>query len=94
MTASPHKPDPPVPDKQTVHVTVSAPGETRTLEMSFDKHTSVGEAAKAAAEKFGFAPSEPTLAKGREVLDRTKQLVAAGVRDGDALELIDAGGGV
>ncbi len=28
------------------------------------------------------------------VLDRTKPLVAAGVRDGDTLELVSAGGGV
>ena len=27
-------------------------------------------------------------------LDRAKQLVAAGVRDGDRLELVDTGGGV
>ena len=36
----------------------------------------------------------PMSTRGDEVLDRNKQLVAAGVRDGDELELVDTDGGV
>ena len=32
--------------------------------------------------------------KGEDVLDRQKPLVAAGVEDGDELEIVDFGGGV
>jgi hypothetical protein len=54
----------------------------------------VGEAAAEAAAAFGYSGGQPTLAKAGTPLDRSKQLVAAHIRDGDVLELIDAGGGV
>lgn len=81
-------------DKQVLDVTVFAPRSTESSGFSWNKHLSVGEAADEAAAAFGYAGGTPSLAKGDQVLDRSKQLVAAGVRDGDELELVDTGGGV
>ncbi len=78
----------------TITVTVFVPGETESGTFEFDKHSQVGEAARVAATAFGFSGGDPTFAKGKDVLDRHKQLVAEGVHDGDTLELIDTGGGV
>lgn len=83
------------PDKQELDVKVYTPRDTtdqRPFEWS--KHLDVGTAAAEAATAFGYQPGTPTLAKDGHALDRSKQLVAAGVRDGDVLELVDAGGGV
>ena len=82
------------PDKQDITVTVFAPREPDGREFTWSKHLAVGEAAQEAAAAFGYTPGTPTLAKDRVALDRTKQLVAAGVREGDRLELVDTGGGV
>lgn len=68
------------------------PDESR--EFTWMKSLKVGDAAAEAAAAFGFEPGQPTLVKGEEVLDREKPLVAAGVRDGDVLELTDVAGGV
>lgn len=81
-------------DKQTVDVTVFAPRSTDPRTYHWSKHLTVGDAADEAARDFGYQGGTPSLAKGDEVLDRGKQLVAAGVRDGDELELVDTGGGV
>lgn len=81
-------------DKQSLDVTVFAPRSTESKGFSWDKHLSVGEAADEAAAAFGYAGGNPSLAKGDQVLDRGKQLVAARVRDRDELELVDTGGGV
>jgi hypothetical protein len=78
----------------TITVTVFVPGETESGRFDFDKHSDVGAAARLAATAFGFSGGDTTFAKGKVVLDRQKQLVAEGVRDGDTLELIDTGGGV
>lgn len=82
-------------DKQTYDVEVFAPrnpADRRPFRWS--KHLTVGEAAAEAAPQFGIEGGQPTLAKDGVPLDRSKQLVAAGVRDGDALEIVDAAGGV
>ncbi len=86
------KPKP--PGKHTLDVVVYAPGETKPRKFSWDKHMLVADAAAEAAKAFGHTSGNPSLANGKEVLPRDKQLVAAGVRDGDRLELIDIGGGV
>ena len=86
--------DQPGPDRQDVTVTVWAPRDPEGREFTWDKHTTVGEAAKEAAAAFGYTVGTPTLAKNKVSLDRDKQLVAAGVRDGDRLELVDNHGGV
>jgi hypothetical protein len=82
-------------DKQTFEVLVFAPRNPEDQRpFSWSKHLTVGEAAADAAPQFGYQGGQPTLAKNGTPLDRSKQLVAAHVRDGDVLELIDAGGGV
>ena len=81
-------------DRQVLDVTVYAPRSSEPKSFAWDKHLLVSEAAKDAALAFGYTGGTPSLAKGDEELDPTKQLVAAGVRDGDHLELIDTGGGV
>jgi hypothetical protein len=81
-------------EKGILSVTVFAPRSPDPLTFDWSKHLSVGEAADEAAAAFGYAPGKPTLAKDGTALDRTKQLVAAGVRDRDELELVDIGGGV
>lgn len=81
--------------KQILTVKVVAPrypDQPKTFE--WDKHLSVGQAADQAAQAFGYVGGKPSLALGNKVLDRSKQLEAVGVRDGDELELVDAGGGV
>ena len=81
-------------DKQILDVLVFAPRSTEPRTYHWSKHMTVGEAADEAARDFGYQGGTPSLAKGDVVLDRGKQLVAAGVRDGDKLELVDTGGGV
>jgi hypothetical protein len=81
-------------EKQVLDVTVFAPRSTEPKQFHWSKHLTVGEAADQAAREFGYEGGTPSLAKGDEVLDRGKQLVAAGVRDDDELELVDTGGGV
>lgn len=82
-------------DKQTYDVVVFSPRNPADKRpFTWDKHLIVGEAAAEAAAAFGYGGGHPTLAKGGKPLDRTKQLVAEHVRDGDVLELVDAGGGV
>lgn len=78
----------------TIQVTVFAPREVTPREFTFEKTMRVGEAARMAADAFGYTGGNPTFAKGDTVLDRIKPLVAEGVRDGDELELVDAGSGV
>src|SRR5437868_7084872 len=72
-------------DKQSFDVVVFAPRATAPKQFRWNKHVTVGEAADEAAAAFGYAGGTPSLAKGDAVLDRGKQLVAAGVRDGDEL---------
>lgn len=78
----------------TITVRVFAPRETEPRPFTFEKTMRVGEAARLAADAFGYVGGTPTFAKGNVVLDRDKPLVAEGVREGDDLELVDAGGGV
>lgn len=82
-------------DKQTYEVEVFAPrNPDERRPYSWSKHLTVGEAAAAAAPDFGIVGGQTTFAKEGAPLDRSKQLVAAGVRDGDVLEIVDAAGGV
>lgn len=82
-------------DKQTYDVKVFAPRNPADLRpFTWSKHLTVGEAAVQAAQLFGIQGGQPTIAKDGTALDRSKQLVAAGVRDGDVLEIVDAAGGV
>jgi hypothetical protein len=79
----------------TVTVTVFAPRTTDPRIFTWPQTMKVGEAASQAAHDFGYEPGTPSFQNADgEVLDRDKPLVAAGVRDGDELELVDVGGGV
>jgi hypothetical protein len=82
-------------ERGILDVTVFAPRSTEPKVFHWDKHLTVGKAAEEAAIAFGYAPGgTPSLAKGDQVLDRGRQLVAEHVDDGDVLELVDVGGGV
>lgn len=76
------------------HVRVLAPSEPHPLAFAFEKVEVVGTAATQAATEFGLHPTAPSFELGGSVLDRTITLEAAGVRNGDELELVDVGGGV
>jgi hypothetical protein len=79
----------------TLEVAVFSPRHPEAVAFSFPNGTMVGEAAKAVAERFGYAGGTPTLKNAEgEVLDRGKPLRGEHVRDGDVLELVDVGGGV
>lgn len=79
----------------TITVLVFVPSQIEPRKFTWPKTMRVGDAARQVAEAFGLTVENPTLQnKDGEALDRDKPLVAAGVRDGDRLDLIDAGGGV
>ena len=85
----------PKPDKNDITVTVFAPKSPDPKQFTWLKTMRVGEAAQAAAAAFGYQGGNPALQNQEgTVLDNQKTLVAAGVRDGDTLELVDHGGGV
>ena len=85
---------PPKLDKNEITVEVFCPRSPNPKTFTWPKTLKVGEAARQAAAAFGITGGNPSLQKGTEVLDSQKPLVAAGVRDGDTLELVDCGGGV
>lgn len=76
------------------HVRVLAPSEPHPREFAFAKAEVVGTAATEAATAFGLHPTAPSFELRGNVLDRTITLEAAGVHNGDELELVDIGGGV
>jgi hypothetical protein len=80
-------------NKHQITVTVSAPRSPDARKFRWSKHMTVAEATSEAAAAFGYA-GDVSLTRQGVKLDPTKQLVAAGVRDGDKLRLIDTGGGV
>lgn len=83
------------PDKDTLDVFVFPPRDpNRREEFHWSKHLEVGQAAEEAAARFGYSGGQPTLSRDGKPLDRTKQLVAEHVRDGDVLGLVDVAGGV
>lgn len=82
------------PKEKKIEVTVFAPRATEPKKFNWAAKLTVGAAAAEAAEAFGYAPGQPTLARGEHTLDREETLHAAGVKDGDKLELVDIGGGV
>jgi hypothetical protein len=90
QTASDHDTNP----KQDLHVTVKAPRSPDPKPFVWSKHVLVRDAAAEAATAFGYGDGSPSLLRHGVALDADKQLVAAGVRDGDQLDLLDTGGGV
>jgi hypothetical protein len=78
-----------------ITVTVYAPSTPDPKQFTWQRSLRVGEAARIAADAFGHSGGNPTFRRENgDVLDRTKPLAAEGVRDGDVLEIVDAGGGV
>lgn len=76
-------------------VTVFAPRSPDPMSFTFRRNDTVGEAARQAADAFGYQGGNPSLATDEQVvLDRAKTLAGAHVRDGDVLHLVDVGGGV
>jgi hypothetical protein len=81
--------------EKKIAVEVFAPRDPKGKKFEWRPDKSTAEAARAAAEKFDYAPEgTPGLSKDAVVLDNSKTLENNGVRDGDELTLVDAGGGV
>lgn len=83
--------------KDTITVIVSAPRTPQPKTFHWPKTLKVGEAAKLAADAFGYKGGSPGLQtekKPQRVLDNNKTLEEEGVRNGDKLEIVDTGGGV
>lgn len=81
---------------QELTVEVFSPREPKPKHFKFAKTQLVGQAAAEAAAAFGYPPNLTVSfqTKSGDVLHRDKTLAAAGVRDGDHLEIVDVGGGV
>jgi hypothetical protein len=78
-----------------VVVIVHAPKDVNPKRFRFLRDDLVGDAAKVAAVSFGYQAGTPSFqTEGGAVLDRGLTLNAAGVRNGQTLELVDVGGGV
>jgi hypothetical protein len=80
-----------------LHVLILAPGFVDPRPFTFRKSVTVRQAAAEAAKAFGYRANTPgfqTTTSPPEELPEDKTLVAAGVRDGETLQLIDTGGGV
>lgn len=74
---------------------VFAPRAAAPKRFTWPESLLVGAAADEAAAAFKYEAGTPTFQnKDEEVLDRTKTLKAAGVKDHARLELVDTGGGV
>lgn len=81
--------------RDTVLLIVHAPRDPEAKPFRFPFSEIVGDAAKTAAAAFDYAAGTPSFRKDDgTVLDRTISLQAAGVHNGEKLELVDAGGGV
>jgi hypothetical protein len=89
------EPDGALPLDAELRVTVYAPRSPEPKMFKFRREETVGQAARTAADAFGYEGGNPSFAtEGRTVLDRNKTLAAAHVHDGETLELVDVGGGV
>ncbi len=86
----------PDPRPDTVEVEVFAPSVREPLHFNFPMTETVGSAAATAARAFGLQPTAPSFEfEGQDdPLDPSLTLEAAGIRDGQRLELVDVGGGV
>lgn len=82
-------------DRRTVVVIVFAPKDPEPKKFRFLLSQTVGDAAKVAADAFKYTAGTPSFqTEGGTVLDRNLTLEAAGIRNREELELVDAGGGV
>lgn len=84
-------------EKQEVSVTVFAPRSDKPKTFTWRKTIKVGDAAREAANAFGYQGGTPgfqTTDEPPRVLDNNKTLVAEHVTQGAELEIVDTGGGV
>lgn len=82
-------------DDPFVRVKVFSPRVPDAKWFRFRKDQTVGSAAEHAAREFGYEGGSPTFeTPDKSVLDRASTLEAAGVRNRETLELVDAGTGV
>lgn len=83
-------------DVTEITVEVFHPAEKDSKSFTWSWTTKVKDAAREAADAFGVPnPESATFAgEDEEPLKREKPLRAAGVEDGDELELVDTTGGV
>jgi hypothetical protein len=82
---------------ETIKVIVFSPRSPNPKEFEWRKNLRVGEAAREAANAFGYQGGNPglqTTANPPRVLDNNKTLGEEHVHNGEKLELIDTGGGV
>lgn len=83
--------------RDILHVKVLAPGFVDPRPFQFAETLTVKQAATEAAQAFGYRANTPgfqTTGPEPKELPENETLAAAGVRDGETLELIDTGGGV
>jgi hypothetical protein len=81
--------------RRAIVVIVFAPKDLEPKRFRFLTDETVGEAAQIAAGAFGYAAGTPSFqTEAGTVLERSLTLAAAGVRNREKLELVDAGGGV
>ena len=74
---------------------ILAPREPEPRTFTFHKSTLVGDAARTAADDFGYKGGSPTLQNAAgDLLDRNQPLAGQHVKDHDELDLVDVGGGV
>ena len=89
------EPDGSHPVGSEVTVTVYAPRSPEPKTFHFRREETVGQAARTAADAFGYEGGSPSFEiKDHVVLDRNETLAAAHVHNGETLELVDVGGGV
>lgn len=84
-------------DRQELTIIVHAPRSPEPKTFTWPKTMKVGDAARIAAEAFGYTGGNPglqTLDTPPRPLDSNKPLVAERLKDGDELEITDTGGGV
>lgn len=83
-------------DVTEITVTVRHPSQAEALTKTWSWTAKVADAAEEAAKEFGHPNPETVtfMNAEEEVLQREKTLRAAGVEDGDELELVDTTGGV
>jgi hypothetical protein len=77
-----------------LRVTVKAPRSPEPKKFVWDDEKLVGQAAAEAAAAFGYTGGTASLVHRGEALDSELSLEAAGVHNGEHLELLDTGGGV
>jgi len=81
--------------REHIVLVVNAPKDLHAKRFRFPLAETVGAAAKAAAEAFGYADGNPSFqVKDDPVLERGLTLEQAGLHNHEHVELVDAGGGV